>query len=309
MTTNSYKKNLSAQADGVLCTTFSIVARDPATGALGVAVASKAFAVGALVPWVKPGVGAIATQAYTSTHYGSKGLQLLSQGVTVEKALHSMLEDDPLSEKRQIGMVDASGRTAAHTGKECLQHALHIQDHDMSCQGNLLASPKVVESMTEMFLRSSGRLEQRLLAALKTGQRYGGDRRGRQSAALLVYVPDGVSAHQGIIDLRVDDDDCPIVELERLLGLYYLYYTPPEGHDLLPLDASTVRRIKKILKRMPEYIGSASGHLTAEDIKLLEHLLWKENLTARTDTETIDRRKIEHLERVIDRPRCEEPSS
>lgn len=292
----------------MLCTTFSIVGYDPATGALGVAVASKAFAVGALVPWVQPGVGAITTQAYTSTHYGSRGLQLLSQGVDPKTALHSILEDDPLSAKRQIGMVDATGRTSAYTGKECLPHALHIQDNCVSCQGNLLVSPKVVEAMADAFVRSSGQLESRLLLALKTGQRYGGDRRGRQSAALLVHVPNGVSTHQGMIDLRVDDHECPIRELERLLGLYYLYYTPPEDHDLLPIDASTTRRIKKLLQHEQGHIGDTSGALTTEDIQLLEHLLWKENLTARLGAGTIDRRQLEHLEQVISRPKCGESS-
>lgn len=285
----------------VLCNTFSIVACDRTTGALGVAVASKAFAVGSLVPWVKPGVGAIATQALTSTEYGWRGLDLLSQGLPPREALAHLLQQDQLYSQRQIGIVDTAGRTAVHTGNQCLPHAVHKQGSGVSCQGNLLNSPEVVEAMLDAFVRCAGKFEHCLLAALRAGQDSGGDRRGKQSAALLVHVPDSNHTHRGMIDLRVDDHDSPITELQRLLNLYDLYYSPPEEQDWLPVDGEVTERIRHILNDVLDHHASAHARLTQEDLEAFERLLWQENLSEHMTKGSVDRRAIEYLERRLAR--------
>jgi len=300
MNHNTNKAHVDIPIADVLCNTFSIVACDRTTGALGVAVASKAFSVGSLVPWVKPEVGAIATQALTSTEYGWQGLNLLSQGLPPREALAHLLQHDQLSSKRQIGMVDGAGRTAVHTGNQCLPHAVHKQGLGVTCQGNLLDSPEVVEAMMDAFLRCTRKFEHCLLAALRAGQDRGGDRRGKQSAALLVHVPDSNRAHRGMIDLRVDDHHSPIAELQRLLDLYDLYYSPPEEQDWLPVDGEVTERIKNILNNMQDYDASAHDRLTQEDLEAFEQLLWKENLSEHLTKYSVDRRAIEYLERRLD---------
>jgi len=202
------------------CHTFSIVARDPITGALGIAVQSKAFAVGSLVPWVRGGVGAIATQAYTETRYGLEGLALLARRIDPAEALRELLSRDAERDKRQVAMMNADGRIAVHTGTACPEHASDLIGEGYACQGNLLVSRTVVEVMGAAFEAARGPLARRLLDALWAGQRAGGDRRGQQSAALLVCRSSVDSyARRDRIDLRVDDHPEPIAELERLLYL------------------------------------------------------------------------------------------
>jgi uncharacterized Ntn-hydrolase superfamily protein len=199
--------------------TFSIAALDPANGDLGVAVASKFFAVGTVVPWVEAGVGAVATQSYANTSYGPRGLDLLRQGMTPEEAAGKLLESDPEREFRQLGMVDSKGRSHSATGKKCLPWAGGIAGENFCVQGNILVSEATVKAMAKGFQESRGELAERLLAALEAGQRAGGDSRGRQSAALLVARKSG--GHGGFnhryVDLRVDDHPRPIEELRRLL--------------------------------------------------------------------------------------------
>lgn len=163
--------------------TFSIVACDPQVEELGVAVQSKFLAVGAVVPWAKAKVGAIATQSYSNTAYGPEGLKLLGEGLSPEEALERLTSADPERALRQVGMVDARGRAAAFTGERCLPWAGHLVGENFSCQGNILVSQAVVEAMAEAFTKASGSLAERLLAALQAGQAAGGDRRGRQSSA------------------------------------------------------------------------------------------------------------------------------
>ncbi len=196
--------------------TFSIVAYDSVTGELGVAVQSKALAVGSRVPYALAGVGAIATQARTNVSYGPEGLSLLEIGVPVEQVIDVLTSKDQGKGHRQLGIVDAHGQAAAYTGDECSEWAGHVVGHHYAVQGNTLAGEQVVLDMASTFEGTSGTLGERLLAALTAGQMAGGDRRGQQAAALLVVKP-GAGV---FIDLRVDDHERPIKELERLFELH-----------------------------------------------------------------------------------------
>jgi uncharacterized Ntn-hydrolase superfamily protein len=204
--------------------TFSIVAFDPVNGDVGVAVQSKYFAVGAVVPWARAGVGAVATQAAGRAAYGPEILELLSQGIAPEQAIERALAGDEGRETRQLGVVDATGRAAAFTGSECNEWAGHATGPGSAAQGNILVGEAVVAEMAHAFETTSGALAERLVAALEAAQAAGGDRRGQQSAALVVERPGGVpESREGIdriVDLRVDDHAEPIRELRRLLELH-----------------------------------------------------------------------------------------
>ena len=201
--------------------TFSIVAFDPKTGDLGVAVASKFLAVGSVVPYAKAGVGAIATQSFANTTFGPKGLELLRKGLTPSQVLKQLLASDKDRELRQVGIVDAKGRAAAFTGKKCLPWAGHIVGKGFAVQGNILAGEQVVKAMAKAFQETQGELAERLMAALEAGEQAGGDARGKQSAAILV-VRKG-AGYGGFddryIDLRVDDHPEPVKELRRILNI------------------------------------------------------------------------------------------
>jgi uncharacterized Ntn-hydrolase superfamily protein len=210
--------------------TFSIVAFDPATGDLGVAVQSKYFGVGSVVPWAQAGVGAVATQSYAKIAYGSDGLRLLAAGKSPADALAELTKADDKPELRQVGIVDAQGRIAAHTGKECNGWAGHKEGRNFTVQGNLLAGEGVVAAMAEAFEKArteGGELADWLTAALKAGQAAGGDKRGQQSAALLVVRKGGGPGgdNDRFVDLRVEDNEKPIEELARLLELHKRFYS------------------------------------------------------------------------------------
>jgi uncharacterized Ntn-hydrolase superfamily protein len=213
--------------------TFSIVAFDPATGELGVAVESKYFGVGSVVPWAKAGVGAVATQARAKLSFGPEGLRLMETGKSPRDALDALLAADPLQAERQVGMIDAQGRTAAHTGAECMSFAGHREGKNYTVQGNLLAGESVLTGMAEAYERAQkeegSELADWLLAALRAGQAAGGDKRGQQSAALLVVYAEGGPGGENdrYIDLRVEDHPAPIVELARLRALHREFYGPP----------------------------------------------------------------------------------
>src|ERR1700704_3833011 len=204
--------------------TFSIVGFDPKTKDLGVAVQSKFVAVGAVVPFALAGIGAVATQSYANTAYGPKALAMLKQGTAPKEVILRLVKPDKEASKRQAGVVDARGRAASYTGKECFPWAGHLVGRNYACQGNLLAGEGVVESMGAAFESTPGDLPVRLLAALDAGQRSGGDRRGQQSAALLVVRDQG--GYGGLndrwIDVRVDDHPRPIEELNRVFAVYDL---------------------------------------------------------------------------------------
>ena len=207
--------------------TFSIVARDPATGELGVAVESKYFSVGSVVPWARAGIGAVATQSLAKTTYGSEGLRLMEQGKTPREALEALTAADDGRERRQVGMIDAAGRTAAFTGAGCIAWAGHREGKNFCVQGNLLAGEGVLTAMVEAFesarIVEGSELADWLVAALEAGQAAGGDRRGEQSAALLVVRERGGLGGDTdrYIDLRVEDHAKPIAELARLLKLHH----------------------------------------------------------------------------------------
>src|SRR5467141_2773748 len=242
--------------------TFSIVAFDPKTKDLGVAVESKFISVGSVVPFARAGVGAIATQSFANTSYGPKALAMLKRGLESKGVLKRLVESDRAAAQRQAGIVDARGRAASYTGKECFPWAGHLAGKNFACQGNILAGEAVVKSIARAFEVTQGDLPVRLLAALSAGQRAGGDKRGQQSAALLVVREGG--GYGGFndrwIDVRVDDHPQPIEELIRVFNIYDLtLLTREDPKDVLPLNANVVREIQSGLSRLGVYRGPSSG--------------------------------------------------
>jgi uncharacterized Ntn-hydrolase superfamily protein len=201
--------------------TFSVVAFDPDEQAWGVAVASKALCVGAHVPWGRAGTGALATQAWHDLRYGWEGLALLERGAGADRVVRELTAADPEAAFRQVGVVDRAGRAASHTGPSCMAWAGGLAGDGVAVQGNLLAGPQVVQAMAGAFAAAGGPLARRLVAALLAGDEAGGDRRGRQSAAVRVWGGAGVPAplRELAVDLRVDDHPRPVQRLPRLLDL------------------------------------------------------------------------------------------
>lgn len=215
--------------------TYSIVARDKATGDIGVAVQSHWFSVGALVPWAEAGVGAVATQSFVEASYGPLGLEMMRAGRTAPEALAGLLRADKDEAVRQVGMVDAAGRSAAYTGSKCIAAAGHFVGDGFACQANMMLKPTVWKAMAEAFESTSGELADRLLAALEAAQREGGDIRGRQAAGLIVVrgKASGAPWKDRIYDLRVEDHPDPVGEMRRLLRTAKAYNHMNEGDALL----------------------------------------------------------------------------
>lgn len=234
--------------------TFSIVAYDSVTQELGVAVQSKYFDVGVAVPWAEAGVGAVATQATVDMSFGKQALAMLASGLSAEQTLHALAATDSAWDGRQVGIVDAHGRSASFTGKRCLDWAGGITGPGFACQGNILAGPAVVQGMARAFRETKGELSERLIAALEAAQAAGGDRRGRQSAALLVTRPSATHPEyrERYVDLRVDDNKTPIAELRRLWAIFQGFhlagrhleyaagYDAAGRHDLAALERNRV---------------------------------------------------------------------
>ena len=212
--------------------TFSIIARDSETNELGVAVQSKFIAVGSVVPYAKAGIGAVASQAWGNVQYGPLGLKLLSQGIRTEQIIALMIKTDPLQKHRQVAIINQDGNTSNHTGTECLNWAGTRSGKNFSVQGNLLTGPQVVEAMANSFKKSSGFLAERLIMALQAGQDAGGDKRGMQSAALLVVKENwGYGGlNDRFRDLRVDDHSNPIQELNRIYKIHRKIFPRPDQH-------------------------------------------------------------------------------
>lgn len=209
--------------------TYSIVARDPVSGELGVAVQSHWFSVGPIVPWARPGVGAIATQANVEVAYGPRGLDLLARGAGAGDALAALVAADPLSASRQVAIVDHAGAAAAHTGAGCMAHAGDVQGDGVSCQANIMSAATVWPAMLEAYAAAAaGPLARRLLAALQAAEAHGGDLRGRQSAAVLVVAATG-EPWETVVNLRVEDHPAPLEELARLLRLHDAYALAENG--------------------------------------------------------------------------------
>jgi uncharacterized Ntn-hydrolase superfamily protein len=205
--------------------TYSIVARDPETGELGVAVQSHFFAVGSLVTWAEPGAGAVAAQAVMDPALGRSGLELMRGGTSAPEAMHRLLAEDPHEAYRQVGMVDRFGRTAVHTGGRCIQVAGHRLGDQVSAQANMMRGATVPDAMAAAYAEAGGDLANRLVSALEAAEREGGDVRGSQSAALLVVAgkPGESPLADQLFDLRVDDHPDPVGELRRLLELKRAY--------------------------------------------------------------------------------------
>ena len=212
--------------------TYSVVAFDPDGGELGGAVQSHWFSVGSLCTWARPGIGAVATQSVVEPAHGPHALDRMEGGDTAEAALAGVLRDDPLAELRQVGVVDASGRVAAHTGARCIPEAGHATGEHWACQANMMARATVPDAMAAAFAQASGDLAERLMTALEGAEAEGGDVRGRQSAALLV-VPAHGERWQSRMDLRVEDHADPVGELRRLLGLRRAYELAGEADELM----------------------------------------------------------------------------
>ncbi len=227
-------KRKSARPSGV-AHTFSIVARDPNNGRMGVAVESHWFSVGSVVTWAEAGVGAVATQALVEVSYGPLGLDLMRAGRSASQALKALLAADEGRALRQVAMVDAEGGTAAHTGERCIADAGHVVGEGFSAQANMMTAPDVWPAMADAYRMSSGDLAERMLAALEAGQSAGGDIRGRQSAAILIV--EGVSTGRPwadtVMELRIEDHPQPIEELRRLVTLHCAYEHMNRGDELL----------------------------------------------------------------------------
>ena len=279
--------------------TFSIVAYDPQSKEWGVAVASKFPAVGAVVPWARADVGAVATQSFANTSFGPTGLALMAVGATASEALARLLEDDSGREQRQVGMVDAQGRSATFSGKECHHWAGGLTGFGYAVQGNILTGPNVVETMQSNFLETSGDLAARLHAALLAGDRAGGDKRGRQSAAVLVVQPKG--GYGGFndrkIDYRVDDAVDPVSQLGDLISLHRLYFDRSSEEDRIRFDGRLTLELQTMMAKLGYFKGSLSGQYDTETIKAFTEFMGNENFEERANPDEgwADRPVLEYL--------------
>jgi uncharacterized Ntn-hydrolase superfamily protein len=223
--------SVAKEYQSIPVSTYSIVAYDEETGQLGVAVQSHWFSVGSLVPWVKAGVGAVATQSFVKVEYGPNGLKLMGNGFSAKDALKLLVEDDENSAVRQVGMVDANGNASAFTGENCIQFAGHIVGDNYTVQANLMASATVPIAMVKAYETTKGELVDRLMAALEAAQMEGGDIRGKQSAALVVVTgePTGIDWKDKLFDLRIEDHATPIKEMKRLIRVSRAYQHANQG--------------------------------------------------------------------------------
>jgi len=238
-----------------LASTFSIVAFDPKTRNLGVAVQSRYFSVGTAVPWAQAQVGAVATQSFVNISYGPRGLKLLKKGLTVNEVIEKLTSKDKSRDYRQLGIIDGKGNPAAYTGTKCLKWAGSKTGKNYTAQGNTLANEQVVQNMGKKFETTKSDLADRLVAALEGGQEAGGDARGRQSAALLVVGERKSKAGYGdrLIDLRVEDHPDPIAELKRLLRLHRVYSLIDEAEEIFTQGnhKKAIATIKKAIELNP----------------------------------------------------------
>ncbi|MBL0345722.1 DUF1028 domain-containing protein [Candidatus Villigracilis affinis] len=273
--------------------TFSIVACDLKENSWGVAVASKFPAVGAVVPWAIAGAGAVATQSFANTSFGPRGLEMMAAGLSADETLAKLLMDDPDRELRQVGLVDAKGKAATFTGSGCFPWAGGVKGKGYAIQGNILASAKVVPAMEKKFLATKGDLPSRLHAALLAGDRAGGDKRGRQSAAIYVVKPNG--GYGGYvdrwIDYRVDDHEDPVPRLGELLELHRLYFEKSPESDRTALKGKSLEQITGILKR--------TGHLKKNTsfVDAFNAFIGNENFEERADPngQWIDKPVLKYL--------------
>jgi uncharacterized Ntn-hydrolase superfamily protein len=276
--------------------TYSIVARDPETGELGVAVQSRAFNTGAVVPWGAPGVGVVATQSYTEQSYGPLGLDLLRAGKSPVEALAALVAADHEPQYRQVAILDAEGRVAVHVGEACIPAAGYATGEGFSAQANMVASERVWEAMAEAFAGSDGPLEERLLDALDAAEAAGGDWRGRQAAGILVVAGEGQHWEREV-DLRVDDHPEPLAELRRLVQLRKAYRAMrgPPGPSAEDLEAvhDLDRRLAQI------YFATVTGQL-ADARASLQPLLEAEPRWADFFRSLADRELLPNADKLLD---------
>ena len=281
--------------------TFSIAAYDANRKEWGVAVQSKFLAVGAVVPWARASAGAVATQAYANMAYGPDGLDLMERGLSADQAILQLTGEDEGRDQRQVGMVDRSGQAASFTGKGCYAWAGHIVGEGFACQGNILI-PGTVEAIASRFEQArqegTGELADWLVSALADGQAAGGDKRGRQSAAVLVVRENGGYGgnNDRYLDLRVDDDTEPIIKLQKLVELHHLYYGKVDPGDLIPIS-SVAKELQEILTRTGYYQGPLTGSFDKDTRAALRALVGTENLEERWNGkgDQIDRQVIVYL--------------
>ena len=242
--------------------TFSIVAYDRDREEWGVAVQSRFISVGSVVPWARAKVGAIATQAYANVRYGPDGLALLADGVGASEVVRRLTGADPGRDERQLGVVDRTGTAASYTGTKCMDWAGHEVGDGFACQGNILFGPGVVRAMARSYETTPGDLPERLLASLAAGQREGGDRRGMQSAAILIVREKGGydEGSDRWVDIRVDDHPAPIEELKRVFRLYDLTMLSREDPaTLLPIEGELAQALQHDLGVLGYFVGRPSG--------------------------------------------------
>lgn len=276
--------------------TFSIVGYDPETKELGVAVASKFLSVGAVVPFAKAGVGAIATQSWANLDYGKHGLELLEQGLSPQAVLEELIRNDDKSGSRQVGIIDANGQSVTFSGEDCFDWAGGSVGLNFAAQGNILVDQHTVEAMESTFLQTQGSLAERLTAALLAGDAAGGDSRGKQSAALLIVKENGSYGgyNDRYIDLRVDDHEEPVQELKRLLKLHQLYFEPTLPEDVVELEEPLAKELEKLLYENGHLQRELTDHEDLLDAVQSYHLI--ENFDERVQQRgKIDRKVVEYL--------------
>jgi uncharacterized Ntn-hydrolase superfamily protein len=300
--------------------TYSIVAYDSATGDLGVAVQSKFPNVGGIVPWAKAGIGAVATQSLGNTAYGDEGLQLMAMGATAPEAMRIVMRRDARPSQRQVGMVDAHGNAASWTGDSCFDWAggrtlgadgqivtgakgAMIVGRHFAAQANIMMSDQTVKNMADAYVRATGSLADRLMAALVAGQAGGGDKRGMESAALLVVRANGgyLGANDRYIDIRVYDDSNPIRELQRLYRLHQLYFFQSVPSDLVTITPDIVKQLEPILLAEPvnqkeKWLDAPQGTANAKFLQALENFMYWENYDVRVRSDgKIDRVALDDI--------------
>jgi uncharacterized Ntn-hydrolase superfamily protein len=282
-----------------IVTTFSIVAADLATGDLGIAVASKFLACGAVVPWASAGAGAVATQSFANTAYGPDGIGMMRDGLSARDALAKLLADDADRDLRQVGLVDARGGAAAHTGPGCHAWAGHYVGDGFACQGNILVGKETVVAMAAAFRASKGDLSGRLVTALTAGEKAGGDKRGKQASALYIVRPKGGygGMNDVLVDLRVDDHPQPVIELRRLLDRRDLYFGTSPDSEKLKIEGAVLLELKRLMASRGFYQGDVSSPWDGATEKALDAFIATENFEERVDLrkQTIDAPVFAHL--------------
>ncbi|MBA3316756.1 MAG: DUF1028 domain-containing protein [Gemmatimonadales bacterium] len=286
--------------------TYSIVGWDSATGDLGVVVQSKFPNVGGIVPWARAGVGAVATQSLSNTDYGERGLELMAGGATAEAVLRTVMRTDTMLQDRQVGIVDARGNAASFSGSSTFDWSggrvgapggqgsvaggkgQVLVGRRFSAQGNILVSDRTVKNLAETFERTAGGLADRLVAALKAGQGGGGDKRGMQSAALLVVRKNAgyLGANDRFIDIRVYDALDPIAELERLLALHKLHFFPSEPAQVVSITPAIVEQLEPVLLAEPagqpqKWLTRKQGRVNQQFLEALRNFMYWENYDVR----------------------------